>query len=169
MIIQDGVRPYPGRTRYNKEESVKIRENMIRPKGTPQTNFDNLKELKIARRKRGMKGGVLNSLRKRFSKPPFPSIILTNAQSLCGKMDQLRVLTRFDNSYRESCLLAFSETWLKDSICDAEVALEGFTIVRADRGENSGKHGGGGVCLYINNRWCSDSSITVHERSSTPL
>jgi hypothetical protein len=54
MIIHSGVRPYPGRTRYNKEELVKIRENMIRPKGTPQTNFDNLKELKIARRKRGM-------------------------------------------------------------------------------------------------------------------
>ena len=66
----------------------------------------------ILPRKRGKKGGVLARLRKRYSRPPFPSVILSNVKSLQNKVDELKVLCRFDNAFRETCLMAFSETWL---------------------------------------------------------
>jgi hypothetical protein len=112
-------------------------------------------------RKRGRKGGVLARLRRRFTKPPLPSIVIANTQSLTNKLDEIRVHCRHDSVYREACLLAFSETWLNDNIPDAEAAISGFTLVRGDRSlADSGKHGGGGVCVYVNNGWCND--ITVH-------
>ena len=44
-------------------------------------------------------------------------------------------------------IAAITETWLKESIPDAIVNIEGYQLFRRDR-----KHKGhGGVCLYIGN------------------
>jgi ribosome assembly protein 1 len=128
-------------------------------------NFD---DKTIIPRKRGSKGGALHRLRKRFSRPPLPSVVLSNVQSLPNKLDELRVLCRFDSVYREACLLGLSETWLNDDVDNDVVSINGFSILRSDRTRTeSGKNGGGGVCLYVNNRWCTE--FTVHERTCTPL
>lgn len=166
--IQDGGSPL---FTYSRERLIALRGRSL--PGT-QHVIDTKEALShfgdktILPRKRGRKGGVLSRLRKRYSRPPLPSIVLCNAHSLNNKMDELRVLCRYDSIYREACLLAFSETWFSDTNTDAETAIEGFSVVRGDRSRTeSGKEGGGSVCAYINNRWCTD--VTVHERTCTPL
>jgi len=64
----------------------------------------------------------------------------TNANSLRGKMDELRYRTStagFD-------VVGITETWADSSVTDAELALEGFDMFRVDRGGSRG----GGVLLY---------------------
>ena len=82
-------------------------------------------------RKRGRRGGVRTRLRRRPTKPPLPAIVLANVQSLRNKMDELHANSRFDNVYREACIMAFSETWLNDSVPDDDIRLDGFTVFRA--------------------------------------
>ncbi len=79
-------------------------------------------------RKRGRRGGVRQRLRKRGSRPPLPSMILSNVRSLRNKMDTLRTLTRGCFEYRESCIMLFTETWLHPEIPDGLVEIEGHFI-----------------------------------------
>ncbi|XP_054643226.1 uncharacterized protein LOC129187667 [Dunckerocampus dactyliophorus] len=57
---------------------------------------------------------------------------------------------------RECCVLTFTETWLTEDIPDSAIQLETFAAYRGDRTLASGKHRGGGVCVYVNKRWCTD-------------
>lgn len=42
--------------------------------------------------------------------------------------------------------------------------LRGFTLVRADRDTKAcGKSKGGGLILYVNNRWCNPSHLTIKD------
>ena len=64
-----------------------------------------------------------------------------NTRSILPKIDTLRLLVK-DNPFD---VFSSSETWLKPSILDSEVAIPGYSIVRMDR------HGkiGGGTAIYI--------------------
>lgn len=54
--------------------------------------------------------------------------------------------------------------WLTSNIPNANVDLPGFSVVRADReGKLCGKSKGGGLAIYINNRWCNPGHVTVKE------
>ena len=53
-------------------------------------------------------------------------------------------------------MMCFTETWLSDEISDGCIMLDGFVSIRSDRTLNSGKAVGGGVCIYINKRWCNN-------------
>lgn len=66
---------------------------------------------------------------------------------------------RYCYEYRDSSLLCFGETWLHPTIPDCQFEIEGFTVVRWDRNENSGKSRGRGVYTYINDRWCRQHAI----------
>jgi len=71
--------------------------------------------------------------------------------------------------FREGSVLCFTETWLHDNVPDTVVNLAGFHLVRADRSCNeSGKKKGGGVAIYVNNRWCNPGHITMKERVCSP-
>ncbi|XP_060780915.1 uncharacterized protein LOC132888838 [Neoarius graeffei] len=48
------------------------------------------------RRKRGRRGGIRNRLRRRYTKPPLPVIILSNVRSLNNKIDDLRTHARYN-------------------------------------------------------------------------
>ena len=62
------------------------------------------------------------------------------------------------------CSLCFSESWLNDDIADSCVEIAGFTTVRVDKDARTcGKNKGGGLILYVNNRWCNPGHITVKE------
>ncbi len=74
-------------------------------------------------------------------------------------MDELRTLTRGCFEYRESCIMHFTETWLHPEIPDGLVEIEGFSHIRSDRTVLSGKSKGGGLCLYINDRWCRQHTV----------
>ena len=120
----------------------------------------------IQPRKRGKKGGIRQRLRKRGFKPPLPSIMFGNVRSLSNKSDELRANVRFLHEYREACLLCFTETWLHAAIPDSAVALTDHELVRGDRTADSGRSHGGGVCMFINSKWCNNWS--VKERVCTP-
>ncbi|KAK0135719.1 hypothetical protein N1851_028396 [Merluccius polli] len=117
-------------------------------------------------RKRGKRGGIRSRVRRRPFRPPLPTIIMSNVRSLRNKMDLLHARCRFERAFRDICIIALSETWLEESVSDSEVSLDNFTIIRSDRTRHSGKTRGGGVCLYINDRWCNN--IKVHRKVCTP-
>ena len=109
-------------------------------------------------RKRGKRGGVRIRLRKRHLKPPLPTIVLGNAQSLCNKIDELYACCKHLHEYREANLLCLSETWFNESIADPHI--DGFSVYRLDRSQSiTGKSRGGGVCIFVNSRWCTNVTI----------
>ena len=127
------------------------------------------------KRKRGKRGGIMRRLRKNKTKPPLPSMILANIRSLNPDSDnknyeELLANCRFQTEYRDSCLLCFSETWLRDDISDDKLTIDGFGApFRSDRVEGvTTKQRGGGVCLYVNERWCNRESVTVKAQLCTP-
>lgn len=83
------------------------------------------------------------------NKRPLPSMILSNMRSLRNKIEELRTNSRICYEYRDSCLMVFTETWLHPDVPNSFVELEGFSLVRADRDETSGKTRSCGVCVYI--------------------
>ena len=64
-----------------------------------------------------------------------------NVRSVLHKISELRILF----SRKSLAVIAFTETWLNDSINDEEIDIDGYKVVRRDRTSGSG----GGVCLYI--------------------
>ena len=99
--------------------------------------------------------------------PPLPTILLSNAQSIRNKIDELESWAKFEREIGESCLLAFTETWLNDSDRDEDLTLTGFgSPIRLDRSpETTGKSRGGGVCFYVNKRYCN--TVKIRERICT--
>lgn len=43
----------------------------------------------------------------------------------------------------------------RGDVPDLIVALEGFSLVRSDRNDNSSKSKGGGICVFVIQKWCS--------------
>ncbi|KAK0144392.1 hypothetical protein N1851_017240 [Merluccius polli] len=58
---------------------------------------------------------------------------------LAKKTDELTTLASSECVYPECSLLCFTETWLNDNIPDCAIELAGFTLARADRGQQSCK------------------------------
>ncbi|XP_062243353.1 uncharacterized protein LOC133953442 [Platichthys flesus] len=90
------------------------------------------------RRKRGSRAGVLVRLRKRENRPPLPSILLANVQSLDNKLDELRSRMAFQRDIKFCNVMVFTETWLDPSIPDTAIVPKGVSIHRQDRTTNSG-------------------------------
>ncbi len=98
-------------------------------------------------------------LQRRVNRPPLPSIILCNARSLQGKMEELRVNSKACFEYRTSSLMVLTETWLHQDFPDAAVELDAFLLVQVDRNAQSGKNRGGGLVVYVSNAWCKQYTI----------
>ncbi|KAL6481971.1 hypothetical protein MHYP_G00100510 [Metynnis hypsauchen] len=118
--------------------------------------------------KRGKRGGLHASLKARATRPPLPSLLLANVRSLENKMDELRTRITTQREIRECCALILTETWLSDSTPDSAIQLETHSVHRGERTAPSGKNKGGGVCIYVNNRWCTDVK-TVGKHCSADL
>ena len=65
-----------------------------------------------------------------------------NARALLPKMSELKLIA----SNSTAAMISITETWLDNSVSDAEINIENYTDVRRDRNRN-----GGGVCVYIRN------------------
>jgi len=102
-----------------------------------------------------------------LSRIPLPSVILSNVQSLRNKTDKLQAQARYSHDFRDACILAFTKTWLSDRDSDKDLETEGFGVpIRLDRdAAATGKSSAGGVCLYINERWCK--TVIVREKLCT--
>ncbi len=112
------------------------------------------------RRKRGKRAGVLVRLRRRAYRPPLPTILLANVQSLDNKLCELRVRISYQRETRDCCVICLTETWMSAMVPDSAIELTGFSVHRSDRTEElTGKSRGGGVCFYINNSWCNERNI----------
>lgn len=113
------------------------------------------------RGKEASEEGVRRRVRARGSKPPLPTVILANTRSLVKQFTELRNAVRYLSEYRESCLLCFTETWLKDTTDNSTLRIIGFSDpIRRDRdAQVTGKRMGGGVCVYINERWCKNYTV----------
>nr|XP_049577516.1 uncharacterized protein LOC125969461 [Syngnathus scovelli] len=120
------------------------------------------------RRRRGKRAGALIKLRQRGFHSALPSIHLANVRSLANKMDELLLLTSRNTDFSRSAALCFVETWLSERTPHHAMELAGFRLTRADRSaELSGKSKGGGLCFYINERWCTD--VMVLKEFCSPL
>lgn len=100
-------------------------------------------------------------VRARGNKLPLPTVVLANTRSLSKQLPELQSALRCFTEYRDSCLLCFTETWLKDTIDNSLLQVVGFSDpVRTDRDPQvTGKKVGGGVCVYINERWCKNYTL----------
>ncbi len=111
-------------------------------------------------RKRGKIAGVLVRLRRRAFRPPLPTILLANVQSLDNKLCELRARISYQRETRDCCVICLTETWMSATVPDSAIELTGFSVHRSDRTkELTGKSRGGGVCFYINNSWCNERNI----------
>lgn len=118
------------------------------------------------RQRRGKQAGVLTRLKANPFKPPLPTIFLSNARSIHNKMDEIRLRLTTQRNIANCCSMIFTETWLDYTTPDKAIELAGLTSHRADSTADSGKKIGGGLCIYINNSWCTNT--TVVERLCCP-
>ena len=107
-------------------------------------------------------------LNDRRKMPALPTVLLSNVQSIRNKLDELAVWASLKHEVKDTCLLAFTETWLSDLDRDENLLLTGFGApFRLDRSpEITNKRRGGGVCFYVNQRYCN--TVVVRERICTP-
>ncbi len=123
--------------------------------------------------KRGKRAGALVRLRRRAFRPPLPTILLANVQSLDNKLCKLWARISYQRETRDRCIICLTETWMSAMVPDSAIKLTGFSVLRSDRTKDfTGKSRGGGVCFYINNSWCDERnlhSINPFARTITPV
>ncbi|KAK0131074.1 hypothetical protein N1851_034224 [Merluccius polli] len=113
----------------------------------------------LRKRRRVTRAGIKRNRRRsekawrRTFRPALPSIIMGNVRSLNNKFEELEALVRSQKVYRESSLLCFSETLLKDSVPVSITSIYGFRTIRADRDTTATD--------YIN--FCTDVNIPSRE------
>ncbi len=112
------------------------------------------------RRKRGKRAAVLVRLKRCAFRPPLPTILLANVQSLDNKFCELRACISYQRETRDCCVIFLTETWMSAMVPDSAIELTGFSVLRSDRMKGlTGKIRGGGVCFYINNSWCDEKNL----------
>ncbi|KAM7404158.1 hypothetical protein PAMA_004542 [Pampus argenteus] len=90
-------------------------------------------------------------------------------RSLGNMMDELSVLVKTQREYRECSIFCFTETWLHSHIHANSVGLPGYSLVRGDRDcSSSRKKKGGGIALFVSERWCNPGHVNLKERLCTP-
>ncbi|KAK3774006.1 hypothetical protein RRG08_030088 [Elysia crispata] len=121
-------------------------------------------------------GGIVHTqattpgVSKRFEafRPHLYAIVTGNVRSLTNEVDEISSSTRYLSKYREAGIVCITETWLCDSCPDSCVNRDGLSVFRSDLTPDSGKTRGGGVCAYINSKWCNNNNIHVADRTCTP-
>lgn len=130
---------------YSRKALLEIKSKMTREMTTSylkkleESTITPQEVVKLKHKKRGKRGDIRTRLHQRFSRPPLPSIIFSNLHSLNNKVDTIRSNTRYCNEFREASLLCFTKSWLQPSMPDSLFELPGFTLIRADRGKDSGR------------------------------
>lgn len=80
------------------------------------------------------------------------SFAYLNICSILCKCDEVRLLLEHSNLD----FLALGETFLNESITDAELHIYGYHIFRSNRTIASGKSDGGGLLIYASDKYSSD-------------
>lgn len=79
-------------------------------------------------------------------------------------MDYLRLDLTTQRKVRDCNAIILTETWLNNSVSDNAIQLDGLTTFRVDRSHAlSGKSRWGGICIFINNNWCTNAeTVSSH-------
>ncbi|KAK7922573.1 hypothetical protein WMY93_009475 [Mugilogobius chulae] len=144
---------------YTKEQLLALRSAAVLPRDRHDIPADLLKKTR-----RGCRAGRKLRERKRRFRPVLPSVIMGNVRSLSNKTDELAALTRYQREYRDTSLMLFTETWLTTHIPDSAIAMDNFHLLRADRTAESGKKKGGGLAVFVNEKWCKPGHCVVKEQ-----
>ncbi len=107
------------------------------------------------------RAGVLIRLRCRAFRPPLPTILLANVQSLDNKLCELQARISYQRETRDCCVICLTETWMSAMVPDSAIELMGFSVHRSDSR-------GGGLCFYINNSWCDERNIDSNKSFCSP-
>ncbi len=86
---------------------------------------------KKCRRKRGKRAGVLVRLRRRAFRPPLPTILLANVQSLDNKFCEPRARITYQRETRDCCFICLTETRMSAMVPDLAIELTGFLTGRS--------------------------------------
>ncbi len=89
------------------------------------------------RRKRGKRAGVLVRLRCRPLRPPLPTILLANVQSLDNKLCELRARISYQRETKDCCIICLTETWMSAVVPDSAIELTGFSVHRSAERKSS--------------------------------
>ena len=81
-------------------------------------------------------------------------MIHLNVRSLLTKVPEINIIAQ----KTRAAVIGISETWLDDSITDAEIAISGYSVLRLDRNRD-----GGGVCVYIRNDFAFNHRQDMHD------
>ena len=86
--------------------------------GPPPRPMDLIAEVdpKQRRHRRGRRSDLLVRLRRRAHRPPLPSILFANVQSLDNKVDELRARVAFQKDIKDCNILCFTESWLSQDM-----------------------------------------------------
>ncbi|KAK1792063.1 hypothetical protein P4O66_001841 [Electrophorus voltai] len=88
-------------------------------------------------------------------------------RSLDNKLDDLQARIKFQRDIRDCKLLCFTKLWRNPAVLRHAVQpAEFFSVHRMDR--IWGKSRGGGVCVMINNSWCSNANVVTFAHSCSP-
>ncbi len=91
-------------------------------------------------RKRGKRAGVLIRLRRRAFRPPLPTILLANVQSLDNKLCELRARISYQRETRECCVICLTETWMSAMVQTQPSSLRASPCTaRTERKSSQGK------------------------------
>ncbi len=84
-------------------------------------------------------------------------------------MDNLRARISFQRDIRDCNILCLTETWLTPMVPDTAVTpSDNFSVLWMDRTAEAGKTKGGGVCFFINKKWCGPRNISILSRFCSP-
>ena len=91
-----------------------------------------------------------------------------NIQSLANKLEELSACVKYQHEYRTCSVMYYTETRLTDAVRDSHVNIEGFFLFRSGRTRDSCKKIGGGLCLFVNEKWCHRNHLAVKQKVCTP-
>lgn len=113
--------------------------------------------------KKGRHSGTFARFKRCAHRPPLPALLLSNVRFLWHKMGELQLMLQFNKDYSDCSAICLMETWLDPSVPDQAVTPSGFTLHCADRSPIlSHKSKGGGICIMVNERWCTNSTELAH-------
>ncbi len=112
------------------------------------------------RKRRRKRAGVL--VRRRAFRPPLPTILLANVQSLDNKLCELRARISYQRETRDCCVICLTETWMSAMVPDSAIKLTGFSVNRSDRTkEHTGKSRGGASVSISTTRGVMKGTYTL--------
>ena len=100
--------------------------------------------------------GCTSTVSPPVDQTPLPGVILGNVRWIRSKMDEVHANTNFLTEYCTATLMCFSD----DTIDRPHLYLGSFVSPNKDyRSDASERQMKGGLCSFINQRWCNNNSV----------